>query len=142
MTNGAEMSRILVIDDDKFVRTSIRAVLEGAGHEVSDSSDAETGLSMQRDNPYDVAIVDLIMPNKEGLETIRELKRDFPGLPIIAISGGGDIVRKNYFQAAELFGACVTLEKPFDGGDLLHALEDALASEPRKHVPGDAQLAG
>lgn len=134
------MSRILVIDDDKFVRTSIRAVLEGSGHEVSDASDAETGLSMQRDNPYDVAIVDLIMPNKEGLETIRELKRDFPGLPIIAISGGGDIVRKNYFQAAELFGACVTLEKPFDGGDLLHALEDALASGPRKNVAGDAQL--
>ena len=130
------MSRILVIDDDKFVRTSIRAVLEGAGHEVSDASDAETGLGMQRDNPFDIAIVDLIMPNKEGLETIRELKRDFPGLPIIAISGGGDIVRKNYFQAAELFGASMTLEKPFDGGDLLAALENAVERA------ADAQMVG
>ena len=120
------MSRILVIDDDKFVRTSIRAVLEGAGYEVSDASDAETGLGLQRANPFDVAIVDLIMPNKEGLETIRELRRDFTTIPIIAISGGGDIVRKNFFQAAELFGATHTLEKPFDGGDLLAALESAL----------------
>lgn len=120
------MSRILVIDDDKFVRISIRAVLEGAGHEVSDAGDAETGLGLQRANPFDVAIVDLIMPNKEGLETIRELNRDFPALPIIAISGGGDIVRKNFFQAAELFGAKLTLEKPFDGGDLLAALKNAL----------------
>lgn len=120
------MSRILVIDDDKFVRTSIRAVIEGVGHEVSDASDAETGLSLQRTNPFDVAIVDLIMPNKEGLETIRELKRDFPTLAIIAISGGGDIVRKNFFQAAQLFGADYTLEKPFDGGDLLATLAKAL----------------
>lgn len=120
------MSRVLVIDDDKFVRTSIRAVLEGAGHEVSDASDAETGLGMQRANPFDVAIIDLIMPQKEGLETIRELKRDFPALPIIAISGGGEIVRKNFFQAAELFGATVTLEKPFDGGDLITALSTAV----------------
>lgn len=120
------MNRVLVIDDDKFVRTSIRAVLEGAGYEVSDSSDAETGLGLQRANPFDVVIVDLIMPNKEGLETIRELKRDFASLPIIAISGGGDIVRKNFFQAAELFGAKITLEKPFDGGDLLSALDAAL----------------
>ncbi|MCR4378886.1 MAG: response regulator [Rhodospirillales bacterium] len=120
------MSRILVIDDDKFVRTSIRAVIEGVGHEVSDASDAEVGLSLQRANPFDVAIVDLIMPNKEGLETIRELKRDFPRLAIIAISGGGDIVRKNFFQAAQLFGADYTLEKPFDGGDLLATLEKAL----------------
>jgi DNA-binding response OmpR family regulator len=120
------MSRILVIDDDKFVRTSIRAVIEGVGHEVKDASDAETGLSLQRAAPFDVAIVDLIMPNKEGLETIRELKRDFPTLAIIAISGGGDIVRKNFFQAAQLFGADYTLEKPFDGGELLATLEKAL----------------
>lgn len=120
------MCRILVIDDDKFVRTSIRAVLEGAGHDVYDSNDAEAGIAMQRTRPFDIAIVDLIMPNKEGLETIRELKRDFPGLAIIAISGGGDIVRKNYFQAAELFGASVSLEKPFGGDDLLAALDQAL----------------
>ena len=124
------MSRILVIDDDKFVRASIRVVLEGAGHEVSDASDAEIGLGLQRANPFDVVIVDLIMPNKEGLETIRELKTDFPSLPIIAISGGGEIVRKNFFQAAEVFGAKLTLEKPFDGRELLDTVMNALGMEP------------
>ncbi len=131
------MKRILVIDDDKFVRTSIRAVLEGAGYEVSDASDAEAGIGLQRSNPFDVAIVDLIMPNKEGLETIRELTHDFPNLPIIAISGGGEIVRKNFFQAAELFGAKLTLEKPFDGDELLAALKSALESaQPTKAALG------
>lgn len=130
------MSRILVIDDDKFVRTSIRAVIEGVGHEVSGASDAETGLSLQRADPFDAAIVDLIMPNKEGLETIRELKRDFPTLPIIAISGGGEIVRKNFFQAAQLFGADFTLEKPFDGGELLATLASALSGHTETIAPG------
>ncbi len=124
------MSRILVIDDDKFVRASIRVVLEGAGHEVSDASDAEVGLGLQRANPFDAVIVDLIMPNKEGLETIRELKADFPSLPIIAISGGGEIVRKNFFPAAELFGAKLTLEKPFGGSELLEAVMRVLDMEP------------
>lgn len=124
------MSRILVIDDDKFVRASIRVVLEGAGHEVSDASDAEVGLGLQRANPFDAVIVDLIMPDKEGLETIRELKTDFPSLPIIAISGGGEIVRKNFFHAAELFGAQLTLEKPFGGSELLEAVMRVLDMEP------------
>ena len=128
------MSRILVIDDDKFVRTSIRAVLESAGHEVTDTSDADSGLAFQRTTPFDVAIVDLIMPDKEGLETIRELKGDFPDLPIIAISGGGEIVRKNFVQAAELFGAVATLEKPFGGEDLLNALELAFETATTSSV--------
>jgi len=128
------MSRILIIDDNKYVRTSIRAVLEGAGHAVSDAPDAESGLALQRADPFDVVIVDLIMPNKEGLETIRELKRDFADLSIIAISGGGEIVRKNFFQAAELFGAKVTLEKPFEGDDLLAALAQALDTDTRDAV--------
>lgn len=122
------MSRILVIDDDKYVRTSIRAVLEGVGHEVSDAGDADVGLGMQRSNPFELAIVDLVMPKKEGLETIRELKRDYPNLPIIAISGGGDIVRKNYVQAAELFGAMATLEKPFDGDELLSTVANVISN--------------
>jgi len=122
------MSRILVIDDDKYVRTSIRAVLEGVGHEVSDAGDADMGLAMQRSNPFDAVIVDLVMPKKEGLETIRELKHDYPSLPIIAISGGGDIVRKNYIQAAELFGAVATLEKPFDGDELLSTVAGVISN--------------
>lgn len=121
------MRRILIIDDDKFVRTSIRAVLEGAEYEVAEAGDADAGIDLQHRTPFDVVIVDLVMPNKEGLETIRELKRDYPNLPIVAISGGGSIVRKNFVQAAELFGATATLEKPFGGDDLLSTLDRAVA---------------
>lgn len=120
------MSRILVIDDDKFVRTSIRAVLESVGYEVAEAGDADTGIGLQRASSFDVIIVDLVMPQKEGLETIRELKGDYPDLPIIAISGGGEIIRKNFVQAAKLFGATSTLEKPFGGEDLLNAIEGIL----------------
>ena len=119
--------RVLVIDDDKFVRTSIRAVLEGAGYEVAEAGDADTGIALQKANLYDLLIVDLVMPHKEGLETIRELRSDFPDLPIVAISGGGEIVRKNFIQAAEMFGASATLEKPFGGDELVAALEGAFA---------------
>jgi len=126
MYGEESMSRILVIDDDKFVRTSIRAVLESAGHVVADAGDADVGISQQHQTPFDVAIVDLVMPQKEGLETIRELRRDFPKLAIIAISGGGAIVKKNFVQAAELFGATTTLEKPFGGEELLAAVMQAL----------------
>ena len=122
MYGEENMSRILVIDDDKFVRTSIRAVLESAGHIVSDAGDADTGISQQHATPFDIAIVDLVMPQKEGLETIRELRGDYPDLAIIAISGGGAIVKKNFVEAAELFGASATLEKPFGGEDLLAAV--------------------
>ncbi|HEY9079973.1 response regulator [Magnetovibrio sp.] len=121
------MSRILVIDDDKFVRTSIRAVLESAGHEVSDAGDADSGIDKQRATPFDIAIVDLVMPQKEGLETIRELRMDFPDLAIIAISGGGAIVKKNFVEAAELFGASTTLEKPFGGEELLNAVINVMS---------------
>lgn len=131
------MRRILVIDDDKFVRISIRAVLEGAGYEVSDAGDAYIGISMQRSQPFDAAIIDLVMPQKEGLETIRELKQDYPNLPIIAISGGGEIVKKNFVQVAELFGAVATLEKPFGGDEMLNTLHTVIlnANNPRPTPP-------
>ena len=134
MLYGKNMSRILVIDDDKFVRTSIRAVLESAGHTVAESGDADAGIALQRENPFDVVIVDLVMPKKEGLETIRELKADYPDLPIVAISGGGEIVKKNFVQAATLFGATATLEKPFGGDDLLEALSLVTLGDGTDHV--------
>jgi DNA-binding response OmpR family regulator len=126
------MSRILVIDDDKFVRISIRAVLEAAGYAVDDVGNANDGVALQRVTSFDTVIVDLMMPDKDGLETIRELKNYEPDLPIIAISGGGDIVRKNFVKAAEMFGANATLEKPFEGDELLSTVANLVASKASK----------
>jgi len=123
------MSRILVIDDDKFVRISIRAVLETAGYDVDDVGGANEGLTLQRLTSFDAAIVDLMMPHKDGLETIRELRQYEADLPILAISGGGDIVRKNFVKAAEMFGANATLEKPFEGEDLLSTVASIIANK-------------
>lgn len=124
------MRRVLVIDDDKFVRISIRTVLQAAGYDVDVANNAFEGMALQKEKNFDAAIVDLIMPKKDGLETIQELKENEPGLPIIAISGGGTIVRKNFVSAASLFGASATLEKPFEGDELLLTLASILKDRP------------
>jgi len=116
------MNRILIIDDDKFVRISIRTVLEAAGYDVDEAQNAFEGLKLQKTHLYDVVIVDLIMPQKDGLETIKDLKTIYPDLPVVAISGGGLIVRKNFVGAAKLFGANAILTKPFGGEELLSTM--------------------
>ena len=123
------MCRVLIIDDDKFVRISIRTVLETAGYNVDDAMNAFEGVALQKKNSYDAAIVDLIMPHKDGLETIQELKQNEPDLPIVAISGGGTVIHKNFVSAATLFGANTTLEKPFEGEELLLALAGVIATK-------------
>jgi len=130
------MPNILVIDDDKFVRISIRTVLESAGYDVDECNNGNDGVALQKKQGFDAVIVDLMMPHKDGLETIRDLKENNDGLPIIAISGGGDIVRQNFVKAAFIFGASATLEKPFDGDELLSTLSSVIpqASDVAEYV--------
>lgn len=82
------MARILIIDDNDDLRTVICGVLESAGHEVVQAADGVQGIELQRRSPVDLAITDILMPEKEGVETIRDLAREFPALRIIAMSGG------------------------------------------------------
>ena len=81
---------------------------------------------LYREDPTDLIVTDLIMPHKEGLELITELRRDFPGVRIIAISGGGRLGPEEYLPIARKLGALHTLAKPFDRKDLLEAVEDVL----------------
>lgn len=122
------MSRILVIDDDKHVCLSIRAVLEGQGHEVETVNGVDAGVALQQQGAFDAAIIDLILPDKDGLEAIREFRKSFPDTRIIAISGGGSIVKKNYLPAAMSMGADQMLEKPFEGEQLVLAVAKAINS--------------
>ena len=124
------MCRVLVIDDDKFVRISIRAVLEAEGYEVEEAKDAFEGLAMQKAYVFDAAIVDLLMPHKDGLETIQGLKTENPELPILAISGCASMAQQSFLKAAKLMGATATLEKPFGGEDLLSAMASVVAEQP------------
>jgi CheY-like chemotaxis protein len=120
------MKRILVIDDDDHVRTMLRHMLERVGYDVVEARNGEVGVRIFRAHPADLIITDIFMPEKEGLETIRELVRDFPSAKIIAISGGGISGALSYLPLARSFGALCTIAKPFDRRELLEAVRKLL----------------
>jgi len=106
--------RILVIDDDEQMRVLLRQVMEWSGYTVVDAENGRKGMQLQREQPADLVITDLIMPEQEGLETISILKREFPEVRIVAISGGGRIGPEAYLPAARELGADLVFSKPFD----------------------------
>jgi DNA-binding response OmpR family regulator len=119
------MARILIIEDDLGVRSMLRRVLEGAEHEVIEAGDGRMGLNLFRQEAVDLVITDIVMPEKEGLETILELRQSNPAVKIIAISGG-DSKGYDYLASAERFGALRTFRKPFVIWDLLDAVQEML----------------
>lgn len=118
------MARILVIDDDGHVRNAVRRALEVAGHTVIDTPNGDTGLGLLRDQPADLLITDIFMPDRDGLEIIRHVRREYPRMRIIAISGGDRTQRVDLRRDAELLGASRTLRKPFDSTQLLRIVHE------------------
>ncbi len=121
------MPRILVIEDEIQVRRLTRRMLELEGFEVLEAGDGDTGLQVFAKNSIDLVITDIIMPGKEGIETILELKQKRPDIKIIAISGGGRIGPDGYLELARRFGASHTFSKPFDRQELVRAVKELLA---------------
>ena len=121
------MARILVVDDEELARFTIRDILETAGHEVAEAENGKEAIESQTAGPFDLIITDIIMPEKEGVETIIELKRDYPDLKIIAISGGGRTKNLDFLQLADEFGADKILAKPFSEDELLERVNDCLS---------------
>lgn len=122
------MKRILIIDDDTQFRQMLRQTLERAGYEIVEAADGNKGIKLFRQSPTDLVITDIIMPEKEGIETIVELKREFPDVKIIAISGGGRIKAEGYLNSAKGLKVERTFEKPFDKEELLEAIQELLES--------------
>ena len=120
------MALILIIDDNNQFRAMLREMLERTGYEIVEASDGKEGLKLYREKATDLIITDLIMPEKEGLETIMELRRDFPDVKIIAISGGGRLDPGQYLSMAKGFGARYTFTKPVEREELLQAVEELL----------------
>lgn len=118
--------RIMVIDDDDQMRVLLRQVMEWAGYEVVEAEDGREGMQIQRRQPADLVITDLIMPEQEGLETISLLRKEFPQTKIIAISGGGRIGPEAYLPAAQELGADRVFSKPFDVRELAGAVKELL----------------
>lgn len=117
---------VLIIDDDPPIREMLRRMLEYAGYQVTEAVDGEAGLRSFQAEPPDLVITDILMPNKEGLETIMGLRRLAPEVPIIAMSGGGHNGTLSYLQTADRLGARVTLAKPFTRQEMLDAVHTAL----------------
>ena len=119
-------NRILVVDDEEIIRMILEDILTRAGYEVIFASNGEEGIKMFQENSPALVITDIIMPEKEGLETIREMKRMHPELKIIAMSGGGKISADNYLETAKIFGASKILEKPFTQQRMVSAVKELI----------------
>jgi DNA-binding NtrC family response regulator len=124
------MARILVIDDEEDVRAVVGGALRTAGHEVLFAPEGAQGLTLMRSpqgKSVQLVITDILMPEKEGLETIRDLKSEFPDIRIIAMSGGGKVLKStSHFFTADELGAHAVLRKPFDTQTLLDTVRTAL----------------
>jgi DNA-binding response OmpR family regulator len=131
------MKRILLVDDNEGFRRPLAAILQRAGYEVQTAGDGAAALALFRQHRFDLVITDLIMPEKEGLETIMELRRLRPTLKIIAMSGGGRMDPSDYLPMAERLGAALTLTKPFSAQEFLEAVA-TLLREPEGTPPSPA----
>ncbi len=120
------MARILIIDDDVQILDMLRQTLELKGYEVVDAANGKKGIRLYRENPADLIITDIIMPEQEGIEIIMELKQDFPDVKIIAISGGGRIGPEGYLSIAKQLGARYTFSKPVKRKELLSAVRELI----------------
>jgi CheY-like chemotaxis protein len=120
------MPTILVIDDDGLVRSYLRDVLDAGGYTVSEASDGEEGLRQFQDAVPDLVLCDLYMPGREGMETIRELKRLRPDVPVVAMSGGSAAMG-DYLPLAKALGAADALRKPVSPEHLLQTVARLLA---------------
>lgn len=121
------MKRILVIDDEEQIRQLLRQILEPEGYEVTEASNGNEGLEEYRKKPADLIITDLIMPEKEGFETIADLKEEYPDIKIIAISGGGlGKGAQECLYGSKKLKVSYTLVKPFDRKEFLWAVDNLL----------------
>jgi DNA-binding NtrC family response regulator len=122
------VATILVIDDDDAVRGGVRRLLERSGHVTIEAAEGRKALLLCEAVDVDLVITDLNMPEMDGIEVIMALAERRPGLPVIAISGGGKIPKELLLHSAGLLGAVTTLAKPFELLEIRDVVEKALAS--------------
>lgn len=136
-TGMGVMARVLLIDDEELVVIVLRNALLAAGHEVITAADGDQGLRALRRHPVDIIVTDIIMPGKEGIETILEIRRLSPTIPIIAMSGGGISAGRVYLESAARLGATRTLPKPFPPKRLLEEIDACLREGTSPSIVGN-----
>jgi DNA-binding response OmpR family regulator len=120
------VAAVLVVEDDRYVQAALRGLLEGAGHQVDLAENGRVALEKLEDRPADLLITDILMPEKEGLETIREARARWPWIKIIAISG---FFGFDFLKAARAFGANQVMPKPVHPDKLIAVVSECLRNE-------------
>ena len=116
--------RILLVDDDSELRACLNLLLGGAGYKVSEAANGREALHILESQIVDLVITDLLMPEMEGIETIFTIRREVPGVPIIAISGGGVVDGSTYLCLALKIGVVQTFQKPINSHELVGAVRE------------------
>jgi CheY-like chemotaxis protein len=130
-----KMAKILVFDDEPSILLMIKKMLEKAGHEVDIALNGREGMELLEKNKPDLVITDIIMPEKEGLETIMTLRKRYPEIKIIAISGGGRIGPEGYLPSAKHLGADMVFQKPLVQKEFMEAVALLLNKTTREIFP-------
>lgn len=129
------MAKILIVDDEEGIRDTLTALVGRGGHSVWSARNGREATQRYHENPADLAIVDMIMPEKGGLETIQELRKANPALKVIAVSGAPKMGRRRLLEWASRMGADRTFSKPFVISDLLNAVTDLLRQHALEAPP-------
>jgi DNA-binding response OmpR family regulator len=120
------MAKILIVDDEEQLRDVLKTVLQDEGHDVVEAGNGNAAMEQFRQTPTDLIITDIVMPDKEGLETIIDFRRTYPHVKIIAMSGGGRSSPQDYLDMAKKLGATEVIAKPFSIDDFLKCVEMVL----------------
>jgi CheY-like chemotaxis protein len=143
LQRAGAMAKILVIDDHEPIRVLLQHMLASDGHAVATAADGREAMAMLGDKGYDLVITDIFMPAQDGFETIMQLHGDFPGVRVLAMSGGtfsvqgrGQPAREiDVLELAERYGVAAVLRKPFGKQELLSLVREVLSSTPVSEAP-------
>jgi CheY-like chemotaxis protein len=124
------MAKILIVDDEPSLREIVRLMLERAGYQVIEAEEGAGALMRYSEHRPDLVVTDILMPGRDGLEALREIREMDPGARIIVMSGGGENANTSFLELAEKLGAVASLEKPFTAADLLAVVARVLTPDP------------
>jgi len=122
--------KILLVDDDDNLRNVLEQNLTLAGFEVATADDGRAAADLLAVQPFDLVLTDLIMPRMDGIELLGEMRKHYPRIPVIAMSGGGRMPPSHYLQTAGKLGAKALMEKPFTTSELVAKLNEFLEDVP------------
>lgn len=124
------MATILIVDDDAHFRAGTRRILAAAGHDVEEADDGRLALEKCRHHPPDLVLLDIYMPETDGVEAMYQLGQAHPQLQVIAVSGGGRLGKESALEVMRALGAVRVLTKPFEREELLTLVQEVLLERP------------